>query len=604
MGKLTLIIRLALRDLRHRRAETTILLIAIASATTTLGLALAMNGVTQHPYAQTMAVTRGPDIVASLDIMGLPTGVTTASGLAAMSALAREPGVSASTGPLPLAWAVVRVDRLTAGVQAIGRDETPALIDRPALTQGSWIRPGGVVVERSFAAALGITTGDRLTLNGKPFTVAGIAVSAANSPYPHAAFATYGAPWPAPDFGTMWLTEADARSLATRQLPLSYVEYLRLADPASAEQFEAAHSGGEFSVLGLSSWQDIARNDNNLVLVEQRLLVSGAWLLGLLAAASVAVLVGGRLADQTRQVGLLKAVGSTPKLVASVLIAENLMLALAAAALGLAGGWLVAPLLTGPGSGLLGTAGTPSLTEGSAGLVVGLALAVAALATVKPALRAARTSTVAALADTARAPRRAAWLIGLSRRLPVPLLLGLRLAARRPRRLVLTAASVTITVAAVVAVLSVYGKFRAGGAGLSVLNDPRTARLDQVLLVLTVVLVLLAAVNAIFVTSAIALDGRYSSAVVRALGADTADVTGALAAALLLPAAAGAIAGIPAGIALVAAFSNAGALDIPPTWRLLAAAGGIVLLLAGMTVIPARAGARRKPAEILGSQPP
>lgn len=69
---------------------------------------------------------------------------------------------------------------------------------------------------------------------------------------------------------------------------------------------------------------------------------------------------------------------------------------------------------------------------------------------------------------------------------------------------------------------------------------------------------MLATVNAIFITSVIAIDGRLSSALVRALGADAADVTRGLAA--------------------------------------------TVLLLACMTAIPARVGARRMPAEILSSQ--
>ena len=45
------------------------------------------------------------------------------------------------------------------------------------------------------------------------------------------------------------------------------------------------------------------------------------------------------------------------------------------------------------------------------------------------AVRAARTSTVQALADSVRRPRRTRWLIALSTRLPVPLLLGLRVIA-------------------------------------------------------------------------------------------------------------------------------------------------------------------------------
>ena len=68
------------------------------------------------------------------------------------------------------------------------------------------------------------------------------------------------------------------------------------------------------------------------------------------------------MAEQTRRVGLLKAVGGTPGLVAAVLLAENLLLALVAAAAGLAAGWLAAPLLTSPGAGLVGAPGAPSLT--------------------------------------------------------------------------------------------------------------------------------------------------------------------------------------------------------------------------------------------------
>jgi hypothetical protein len=43
----------------------------------------------------------------------------------------------------------------------------------------------------------------------------------------------------------------------------------------------------------------------------------GAFLLALLAIASVAVLVGRRLSEYARRVGLLKAVGGTPSVVAA-----------------------------------------------------------------------------------------------------------------------------------------------------------------------------------------------------------------------------------------------------------------------------------------------
>ena len=94
----------------------------------------------------------------------------------------------------------------------------------------------------------------------------------------------------------------------------------------------------------------------NLVRNQRKALLTGGWLLVLLAVASVAVLVGGRMADQIRRVGLLKAVGATPSLVAAVLLAEYLVVALVAAGTGLILGRVTAPLLIDSSAGLVGRA--------------------------------------------------------------------------------------------------------------------------------------------------------------------------------------------------------------------------------------------------------
>jgi putative ABC transport system permease protein len=603
MGRLLLVCRLAARDLRRRPAEAVLLLLAIAAAATTLTLGLALTGVTSQPYQQTRAATAGPDTVASFLNLGQP--VRLATGLSELESLVRAAGVTGHTGPYPVAWAVLRAGGRRAGVIAEGRDLAPAAIDQPKVTQGSWIRDGGVVIERSFAAALGVSAGDRVTLNGRTFRVAGIAVSAADAPYPHADFATSGGPFPSQDTGLVWLTRAAARSLATRALPLSYLLNLKLADPASANAFVLAHSSGRTSALGLSSWAGISQEDGNIMRIGQRALLVGSSLLNLLALASVAVLAGGRMAEQTRRVGLLKAVGATPKLVAAVLLAEHLAVALAAAAIGLLAGWLAAPLLSSPGAGLVGTPGAPSLTAATAAWVIALALTVAILATFVPAVRAARASTVAALADAARHPaRRRAWLIAVSARLPAPLLLGLRLAARRPRRLLLSAASVAITVMTLVAVLTVHAHQaqQQSGSGFFVAVNPQYQRVDQVLLVVTVVLAVLAAVNTIFITWATVLDTRRPAAVARALGVTPLQVSAGLSVVQLLPALPAAVIGIPAGIGLVVAASHGGTLTIPPAWSLMVVLLAVFLVLAGLIAVPARIGARRPPADILQSE--
>ncbi len=71
-------------------------------------------------------------------------------------------------------------------------------------------------------------------------------------------------------------------------------------------------------------------------------------------------------------------------------------------------------------------------------------------------------------------------------------------------------------------------------------------------------------------------------------------------AAQLLPALAGAVLGIPGGIELVAAVDDTAA--IPPLWQLLAVIPGTVLVVAALTTIPARLGARRPVAETLKSE--
>jgi ABC-type lipoprotein release transport system permease subunit len=666
VGRILLVGRLAARNLRRRPAEAALLLLAIMAATTVLTLGLVLRGLTNDPYQNTREATAGPDVVASFaadPATGQPAD------LAGMEALTDAPGVIDHGGPYPVIGAELEADGLTgsrrtprgeviggaAGVWAVGRDPAAASIDQPELTQGSWVRDGGVVVEAGFADALDVGEGDHITLrsrlctfqtltgppdcsavNDRPFRVVGVAVTAAARPYPDVCFAP-DCPWfaeemedaqpegpppdePAPDEsvdderfletpvepGLVWLTEADARGLAPAEELLSYVVNLKLADPSHAPAFVNAHhtstTGTGRQAQILEPWQDIREDHDQLVKGTAEVLQIGSRLLAVLALASVAVLVGGRMADQTRRVGLLKAVGGTPRLVAAVLLTEYLILALLAAAAGLAAGWLAAPLLTDPGAGLLGRAAAPSLTLATVGQVTAVALGVAAIATVVPAVRAARTSTVPALADAARPPRRTPWLIAISARLPVPLLLGLRVAARRPRRVLLSVASIAVTVSGIVAVLAARAQADQD-AELVGGTDPGTVRLNQVLLVITITLVALAAVNAIFVTWATALDAKHSSALARALGATPQQVSTGLSMAQVLPALVGAALGIAGGLALFAATGGGDdGVTGPPLWQLLAVVPVTVFVVAALTTIPARLGARRPAAEILQAE--
>jgi len=237
--------------------------------------------------------------------------------------------------------------------------------------------------------------------------------------------------------------------------------------------------------------------------------------------------------------------------------------------------------------------------------VVAVALIVALASTLVPAIRGARTSTVSALADTARRPRRHGTLIRLSRRLPVPLLLGMRLIARRPRRAVLSAASVAVTATGLVAVLAFHTSVHLHSADLAGgLGNPVADRDEQMLMILTVVLVTLAVLNAICAAWATVLDARQASALARALGASPGQVTAGIAAAQVLPAVPGAILGVPLGILLFVAANGGGAkaTTVPPAWWLAAAVLGTLVAVTVLAAIPARIGARRPVSPILQSE--
>ena len=117
MGKALLVYRLAVRDIRRHAAQAVLLVVAIAAAAATLTMALSMNGVTSQPYFATRAATKGPDVVAYL------------TSTAQAKPLVHASGVAGSSGPYPVASAVIRFDGRTAGTFAEGRGQAPAAVD-------------------------------------------------------------------------------------------------------------------------------------------------------------------------------------------------------------------------------------------------------------------------------------------------------------------------------------------------------------------------------------------------------------------------------------------------------------------------------------------
>lgn len=606
VGKLLLICRLGVKDLRHRPVQAILLVLAIAAGAATLTLGLAVQGTTNSPYARTRAATNGPDVVATVMTGGSASGPATSTKpgggapdqaqASALLPLRHAPGVAASSGPFPVSWTVLRHGRVTGSAEVEGRTSAASSVDQPKLLAGSWVQPGGVVVEAGFASTLGIHVGDRLDLGDRAFRVVGIAVTAAIPSYPNTCakaegcFLTNGVASHNP--GLVWATEADAAQIAGTAGPDGYFLNLKLADPATAPAFAARYdTDGSPSAPYLLSWQNIRAGDAQTLARVRTVLVTGSWLLGLLAIASVVVLVGGRMADQTRRVGLLKAIGGTPWLVAAVLLFEHLLVGLCAAAAGLLVGWLTAPLIDKPGAGLLGAANAPAINAATVVAAVALTLGVAIVATLVPALRAARQSTVAALNDSARVPRRQEALVRLSAHLPAPLLVGIRLAARRPRRLLLNVFSIGVTTSGLVAVLIVHTTLARWTLGPGV---------AQATTIISVMLIVLAAVNAIFIAWTTVLDARHAAALARALGATPNQITTGLSVAQMLPALTGALLGIPGGIVLYNLPKNGpGPTALPSALWFVALVLVALLAVALLAALPSRLGARRPAVEVL-----
>ena len=122
------------------------------------------------------------------------------------------------------------------------------------------------------------------------------------------------------------------------------------------------------------------------------------------------------------------------------------------------------------------------------------------------------------------------------------------------------------------------------------------------MLVVTVVLCVLALINAIVNTWTAVLDARQPLAVARTLGATPAQAGVGLAVAQLLPAILGVAAGIPVGLGLYTVASR-GDIQYPSDSWLLATALGVLLAITALTAIPAMTIAQRPVADTLQSTP-
>jgi len=118
---------------------------------------------------------------------------------------------------------------------------------------------------------------------------------------------------------------------------------------------------------------------------------------------------------------------------------------------------------------------------------------------------------------------------------------------------------------------------------------------------ITVMLLVLAAANTVFLTWATVADARHASALARAFGATPGQVTGGLSAAQVVPAALGALLGVPAGLVVYREVTQT-SFSAPSAAGLAAVLLGSVLAVVVCRAIPAGLGARRPVADVLSAE--
>jgi putative ABC transport system permease protein len=436
-----------LRGRRKTGLVATFAVLLLAAVGIAAGLVVARQGA---PLLDRVAAEAD---VAHLVVYGDPS---------ALRRVAADPEVQASAGPFATANAdlVQGTENISVAVTAL--DDHDVAVGRPVQRAGRWVRGAGdIVLDRSFAADRGVRVGDRVQLTAgtsAAFTVVGTAVNLTDCFYPQC------------EPGQAWVTSDGMRRLDPGRDEYSQV-WLRFLSASEADPFlQRQAEAGVQGIGGTDSWLDTRRD----FLTLDRVFGAFVTAFGLFVLAAAAVVVAGsiaaRLVERRREIGLLGAVGFTPRQVSSALLLEHLALGLVAALAGwFLAGFLAPKLQLGIGAAL----GPQEPAWTLLGLVVTALVisAVLTLATVVPARRAARRPVTDVLRDapSERASRLTRHLASVPRRLSM---LGARDLASRPGRAALTGLAIAVAVIGAVVSFGFIGAVDTARADTARVGDP------------------------------------------------------------------------------------------------------------------------------------
>jgi putative ABC transport system permease protein len=590
-----LIVRLAWRNLRKHPQQAIVLLLVMCVSTTTVSLGLALNETAHQPWNRLHDTINGFHVRAVAGyhteaqqlMQELPQpdreNVAHADGL--LSALAAEPEVAQASGPWPLLLTRGRIGGVSLPLWAEVRDPEPAAVSQPLMTSGRWLDGSDdvVVLEDGMASLLKVKPDDEVTIGGHHMRVLGSAMTTSIGRYPTESPAA------------IWTNRATAAKLrAAGAIPLGAVVELRLTRLQDAATFVAVRSHDPAYTLAgsLRTWERARTRATQMAALTLALSIIAMLLAGL-TVATAAVLVTGRMAARSIQIGVLKAIGVTPRQALGMVMVEYLAVAMVAAAIGVVAGTLLSPLVVRNMVNLYGAPAAPPITWQRAAIALAAALAVVAVGSVQPALRGVRQSTMRALTAGVRPPRRSSRVARLAARIgvPLPVVLGVRSALRRPGRTIANATGLALGVTMVVLGLGIYHGAQ-DFLGTPAANDVEAlARIGNAILIEEVLgivfggagfMMALAAFNAAVVATIAARDNARHHAILRAVGATPGQTVVSFIVAQLCACLLGCAAGMVSGVLL---FNAAVAGEAKDLGRIALPASAYVLLAVAVPLL-------------------
>ncbi|MBK9179059.1 MAG: ABC transporter permease [Acidimicrobiales bacterium] len=452
--------RLARRDVAGRPLASVLFVLVVAVAATAVVAGLGQQRGAEAQWDGAVARANGADVSWFLRA-GAP-----------LDDVAADPAVAEAGEPIAITTGLLVIpgsDPLELDVRAAGGE--PPEVATPLLASGRWLAGGATdeaVLDRATALDLGIGDGDVVLVDGPAggsldLTVVGTAVDLLDCFYPQCGSST------------MWVAPADLATLDPGGERTATLLNLRLVDPSQVGAYEAATQArlGDdvLNVLDRFDTRDDALTTN--AFFAAFLAVAGTFLL-IAAGLVVATSVSSRVLARTRELGMLKAVGFTPRALAGLVLGEHLAMALVGVLLGFTAGGLLAPRLQLRIATVLG-GGDPSFPLDTLVTTLVLVLALVVAATLVPAIRAGRIPAAQAIVR-GTAPRRAgaSRLAALAGRLRLgpSVAMGVKDTLARPLRTTLTVAALAVTVISLVFTVGLERTADAFAADPALLGDP------------------------------------------------------------------------------------------------------------------------------------